>query len=459
MAVYDDEIDLRPYILTLINRWRLIGLLAILAAGAAFAASILQPRSYEATAKILVTRSRTALALAEQFPTVAEPVDARSRMEAMLSITEGDALALATLRSVESSLPPDERELVDFKERVEVTDNGDLILVTAKARDPALAAEIANAWARQAVDDINVAYSGEQPPAEIQGQRQASQQEYEQAQAALEDFIQHSQLPLLGKKIAETSALLSGLADERARRIEFYASLRLQLDQLIVQAEGLKTQLQSGSRSAAGGLGDALAVLMARASALDLSSAGQPVSAIPGLTLNLQFAEIDGLQDTAANHTADLESLIELAQAERSRAEASLQALKEEVEQEQGYDQIALIAARLQDLATQQENELARQRELSSQRDLAWQAYQAISQKEVEIKNAAQTTNRVTLASLAILPERPAPRGTVRNTLVAGVLGLVLGLAWVIGAHWWREFKETGDKGISEQATRGSGNR
>ena len=84
MSFYDDEIDLKPYIIAVRQKWRLIALITLLTASAALVFSLLQTSTYEASATILLTRTRTALELANQFPTISEPIDSRSRMDAML---------------------------------------------------------------------------------------------------------------------------------------------------------------------------------------------------------------------------------------------------------------------------------------------------------------------------------------------------------------------------------------
>ncbi|MCJ7696189.1 MAG: Wzz/FepE/Etk N-terminal domain-containing protein, partial [Anaerolineaceae bacterium] len=86
MSFYDDEIDLRPYINAIRKKWWLIALITILVAAGAFAYSMLQSRNYETGATILLTRTRASLSLANQFPTINEPIDSRSRMDAMLEI-------------------------------------------------------------------------------------------------------------------------------------------------------------------------------------------------------------------------------------------------------------------------------------------------------------------------------------------------------------------------------------
>lgn len=475
MTVYDDEIDLRPYILALIHHWWQIALLSILAAGIAFGVSYAQPRNFEATTTILLTRTRTTLSLAQQFPTVSEPTDANSSMNAMLSIAKSDSIASDTLQALGDSIPTEDRDLERFKKQIKVSNNGDLIQIMASADSPELSTKIANEWAQQTVTAINLAFSGEQPLSAIQAKLQTSQQEYETAQSNLEDFIKNNQIDILNKQIAEAKSLFSQQADERSRQILYYTNRKQAMDDLIVKANALKSELQTGGRSSAGNLGDALAVLMARVNALGIPagqtnnsntnsdiSTGQnnpttgsgalsgstnanPNTQGTGMSLNLQISDLNALQDSAQNYSADLDTIINIATDEKTKSQEALDTLAQEVYQKQGYDGFNEIATQIRDLETELESEQARQKELTSQRDIAWQAYQTIAQKQVEILNAPQSSNQVTLASLAVTPQKPASRGTVRNTLIAGVLGLMFGALWIITDQWWRSINLTSD--------------
>jgi capsular polysaccharide biosynthesis protein len=80
-----------------------------------------------------------------------------------LALAQSDANAADTLKSLQEKYSPLDMTVDEIKNRVKVKSQGDLLLVTAIAGDPELAAEIANTWAREAVDAINLAYSGEQP--------------------------------------------------------------------------------------------------------------------------------------------------------------------------------------------------------------------------------------------------------------------------------------------------------
>jgi polysaccharide biosynthesis transport protein len=430
MSTFDEEIDLRPYLQSLIQRWWLILLIAAFAAIAALAISLLLPRKYEAAAMLLLTRSRTTLSLAEQFPTVNEPADTASRMSAILAIVQSDSIAQTIFQGVKTRLPKNIKTLQDFKELMSVSSQGDALLFSATSESPTLAAEIANAWANQAALAVNQAYRGEQPLADIQNQSVEAQKQYQEAQANLEAFLQNSQVDVLSKKVQESQAVFDKLAGNRAWQISYYDDRSNGMEALIAQAEALKSQLQRGNRSGAGDFGDALAVLDARASSLGINQSK--------MTMDLQMTDLSALKESSVNYVADLDAVIEQAKEEKGKAEATLNSLVRDVTQGQSPELFNEVAANLRDLKTQLEKENARQFQLTNERDIAWKAYQALLQKETEIESAPQVSNAVTLASAAVQPDKPTSRGTVRNVLVACVLGLIIGVFIVLAIKWWQ---------------------
>ena len=443
MTVYDDEIDLRPYINSIIQRWWLIFILGIVFAVLALGLSLMQTRKYESAATILLTRSRPTLSLADQFPTVNEPVDSSLRMNALLSLAQSDALTMETLNSLGDKLPAEDREIEALKSHVQISSQGDAIVVTATAKDPILAADIANTWANQVVSAINLAYSGAQLPPEIQTQLASAQIEYQGAQTALETSMQDNQKAFLQARVDEAQNLLDKLTLDRTNQVAYYTQRKGTMDQVENQAAALKQLLQNGSGSAAAGVGDAIAVLKARASVF---GANQPNSSPPSagseMIINLQLPEAATTGGTPDAYIKDLDNLIQLAKNEMANADENLKNLGQEVIQGQGYDLISQTAAQVQNLQTQLERVQARERELTSQRDLTWKAYQALAQKQTEIKTTVPTSAQVTLAVQAIPPQKPTSRGTIRNVLIAGVLGLIVGVMWVFGAQWWQSSKQ-----------------
>jgi uncharacterized protein involved in exopolysaccharide biosynthesis len=452
MTVYEDEIDLRPYILALIHNWWRIALVAMILAVVALGFSLLQTREYVATASILLTRSQAYLRLAQQFPTIPENIyDPTSRMNALLSIAQSDAIAVGTLQSIGDSLPEEEREIEAIKSRIKILNDGDSIIIRASAETPELAAQIANSWARQVEQAINRAYSGDQPLAEIQNRLTIANQDYEESQRALETFMRDSQITLLQKKIDEANNLLSEAVNDRAWQISYYYNRKQSMQDLKVKAEALQQQLGNGNRSSAGSMGDAIALLnlhsnafgmgeTSNARALWLGETSDKVIAdnTPRMTYDLQLAELSSLNDTPSSYEEDLDFIIQQADAEISKAEQNLKSLNQNLLQGEGSEVIEATAAQIQELQTQLENEHARERELTNDRDLARDAYQALLQKAAEIENSSQTSSQVTLASAAVPPQKPASRGTLRNTLVAGLLGGLVGVFWVFGSIWWK---------------------
>jgi capsular polysaccharide biosynthesis protein len=441
MSVFEEEIDLRQYITAILQHWRLIILLGTITAIVAFLITFTQSDEFTATSTVLLTRSRTTLSLAEQFPTVAEPVDTRSRIDAILAIATSDAIAQNTLAKVEGDLEEDERELDNFKEMVSLRNEGDAIQITATAKDPDLAAQIANGWARESTLAINTAFSGEQPLTEIQSQLAIAQEEFDAAQSELEGFIQTNQKELLEQRIEEAQSLLDNLSNDRAIQIEYFTNRKQSMVAIINQAEGLRSQLEAGNNSAAGDIGDALSVLLARTNSLGifqiLSNDEDQVIEV-GHRLEIQVTDLNLIRDTTSNYSEDLNLIIQQAKIEKQKAETSLETIALEIINNEGYQLIEDTAAQIRVLETEKEREEARERDLLGVRDLAWEAYQALTQKEAEIKNTAQTVERVTIASLAVPPSKPTSQGTILKTLIAGAMGVAIGLIWVVGSNWWQ---------------------
>jgi uncharacterized protein involved in exopolysaccharide biosynthesis len=445
MTITEDENDLRPYILAVFKYWWIIVLLAGIFGFAALTYSLLKAREYQATTTVLLTRSRATLELAEQFPTINEPIDARARMDSLVSIALSDVIASETYNNLNDAITVQYEDYVELREDVEVKSQGDLLLFKATTPDPQSAVEIASEWAQQTVAAINFAYSGEQPLAVIQEQLDSANQEYLVAQSKLEAFIENNKINLLESRIDEAKTLYTSLAKDRTQQLTYFYDRKLAMEDLIVQAEALNKQLQSGNRSQVGNLGDALAVLKARSTALGINDNSSETPVDSSLAIDLQIADLNAILDTPSEYVADLNDLIALANEEQAKAESTWKALADDVSLSDGYDEIERIAEQVRSLEAQLELETARQTELTSQRDLSWQAYQVIAQKEAELRNAPQEGNLVTIAGLAVRPQRPVPRGTAQLTIIAAIFGGFVGFAIILGLTWWRKFNQASE--------------
>ena len=463
MTVYDDEIDLKPYINAIRKKWWLIAIVTILTGSAALVYGLLQVRNYEANANILLTRTRTSLELANQFPTINEPIDSRSRMEAMLVIAGSDALLVHVMEDIHELYPDNGILREELDSAVDITSSGDTIKITATNPDPAYAAAIANAWAENAVSSINYAYSGEQLPAEIQLNLAPAKVEYEAAQQVLEDFLVENQVDILQKQIVETSALLDELVQDRTWKIAYNVQRKRNMEQIIDRANALKQQLATGNTTLAAGLGEALAVLRLGSDAFAevqiVSGTGSTIrldsdqlgaiqetrilgSRQPDTIFDVQISELIESVEAGESYQRDLDRIIDSAESEKLVAEAALLQLAQQSLEIDNDELLVTTSERLRNLQSQLENERAHLNELTSTRDLTWDAFQALAQKETEVRNNLQTSSSVTLASPAVPPVEPTSRGVLRNTLIGAAIGFFLSLIWVLGAVWLTSLEE-----------------
>ena len=463
MTVYDDEIDLKPYINAIRKKWWLIAFITLLAASAALVYGLLQVRNYEANANLLLTRTRSSLELANQFPTINEPIDSRSRMDAMLAIAGSDALLVDVMDDIQELYPDNGLLREELDSAVDITSSGDTINISASNPDPIYAAAIANAWAENAVASINYAYSGEQLPAEIQLSLEPAKVEYDAAQQDLEDFLIENQVDILEKQIIETSALLDELVQDRTWKIAYNVQRKRDMEQIIDRANALKQQLSTRNTTTAAGLGEALAVLRLGADAfaevqiesgavstnrLDSEQLGAIQETLimgsrqPDTIFDVQISELIESVEAGESYQRDLDRIIDSAETEKLVAEAALLQLAEQSLEIDNDELLMTTSERLRNLQSQLENERAQLNELTSTRDLSWDAYQALAQKETEVRNNLQTSSSVTLASPAVPPVVPTSRGVLRNTLIGAAVGFFLSLIWVLGSVWLSSLEE-----------------
>jgi uncharacterized protein involved in exopolysaccharide biosynthesis len=101
---------------------------------------------------------------------------------------------------------------------------------------------------------------------------------------------------------------------------------------------------------------------------------------------------------------------------------------------------ITAINAEVLSMRGDLEEESTRQKELAQQRDLAWSTYTTLSNKEAELKIAAQTEDsQVRLAALASPPVRPVGTSKLKNTAIAAALGLFLGVVAAFAIEYFKQ--------------------
>jgi uncharacterized protein involved in exopolysaccharide biosynthesis len=359
--IYEDTIDLRPYIEAIFAWWWLIALCAILAGGAAFAFSKLQRPMYEATARVVSLRSQAEVSLELDLETGGEggfdwteAVQALSerqlaqRLNSMAGMVKNGSIAQEVSDALAGTLTEEERdpsELVSYVEgRVLELESGeftgsDTILIVVEYDDAEKAAAIANAWARSYEMYINQIYgeAAVAPFTDISAQVEEAQTEYEIAEDALLTFLEEQyDVAELQRQIEEEAAIITALRlgrqtaisslvdedvktkqvlitayfEEDANDLLSALSRKQKLDNLLTQARLMRAQLDEGQDLSAASTGLSLLALK--------SQVFSAVEGLPFETLDLQVESIANLnsQQGADAQIADLDALIDAMEAE-----------------------------------------------------------------------------------------------------------------------------------------------
>lgn len=393
----EDEIDLRVYIDVLLKWWWLIALGAILVGAGAFGFTSLQPRVYEATAGVVSLRSRVEISLGSGFESVSENdfsltgqaanvvLDRNQRrLNTLVGMVRSGAIAQQVadeLRETLSEEDADPARLIEYVEGRLLGDDSDTIQIVVTHKDPIIAAQIANAWARTYEAHINAIYgeASYSPFADVSGQVVTAKSEYDQAQAAWVAFLNtEDRIAELQRQVAEDEAVIEKLRlgrqdsvaavtqaqvdvqkrllttsvvaevdanlrvfekqrDELVRIFERdYSRLRRFTD-LLLDANLMRAQLLSGESVS----NDALVWLSFKAKVFNT------VDSLPFDTLDITTPSLETLLSATdpITQVADLDALIVAMEGEVQRLETSLQAQREALAARESYQFLNALSA------------------------------------------------------------------------------------------------------------------
>ncbi len=441
--MYEEEIDLRVYLDVLLRRRRLILVVGIVAAVAAFVVSSLMPPTYEAQSALSVAPRRSNITLTEDFVLSEEEqsqLDAKRHESSLTRIAQSLELA-ETVAEAQPELLEEEMPLNALLNSLEVTTEGDLLVLTASANDPQRAAALANAWLEATLEKINAVYSFDPATVtEIEGQKELSWEEYQKAQNALETFLAESQTSELESRIQVIQsslleyeeALAQGaaapyteqIAAQRERLADLYA-LDNAIEQQLMDARSLREHLASGEQTE-GSWGMELAFINLQASAYGGSLPGLVQWDLTGVAPAVTAPEVDRLIASLGAKQAEIrEQITKLAQQVGSVEPIEMPETSGRTVEEQTQaltEELAVLQAQL-------EAQQAQQTQLTTSRDVAWTTYKSLTNKLLELQvEGTVSTSEARVAFEALPPtERSAPRRLL-NTALAGVIGLMLGI-------------------------------
>jgi succinoglycan biosynthesis transport protein ExoP len=407
----EDEIDLRVYINVLIRYWRLIVGLTVVAAVVAFAVTSLLPRSYEATAMVVVTRPLYQFQFTSEIQNLENANNPSQQLltgKAALDLATSDAILQQVLDAVGNDLPANERTLTAFREMAKAKIGGDpsIVNLIVTNRDPQRVAKIANTWADLYVRQINDLYgqAGEQLKF-FESQLTQAKSDLDQADQALVDFQKRNDASILQAQLNAKQGALSN-----------YLGLGESLKLLLQNVRSLQDQLSRQPASDQSTLGDDLSTLALQVNALNAQS---------GIPIQLQLPSTGALSNrTVGQQVAYLADLAQTIEAKQAEVKKQADALPAEIKTLQGQIQEANTEGT----------------RLNRQRDLAQSVYTTLAQKVGETRIAAQdTSGRVRLASAAAVPDEPVSAHRIVSTLIAAALGLFVGAMAALGIEYFKQ--------------------
>jgi len=102
---------------------------------------------------------------------------------------------------------------------------------------------------------------------------------------------------------------------------------------------------------------------------------------------------------------------------------------------------ILYLEKRIDDLGAKLAQETDRHDELMRARDLAWETYQTLANKEAELSVAAEIPSSViNIASPALIPETDTA-STIKNAALASTMGFIIGTFTAFAIEFWWGYK------------------
>ena len=403
---FDDEIDLRTILLTLWKgKWWIIGATLLLAVAAYAFSKFALPKQYEATALVMITRPAISTNLDLAIQTTPQLPDVKSLAD--LAMVDDLLLAVSQAPAV-ADLSSGDVSVADLKKQLEASLVGtNQLRLVATDTDPLRAAALANTWAEQLTLRLNALFGTDPASAsEIKAQASQARLDWDSAEGSLLEYLPQSQANALEVRLQQARDSLKTILNAIDT-----------LDQLISDAQIMQTRLESQGASQPLTFQDALSLI---------SLQQQAIGQLQGLQFVISAEAATGMLGTdytVADARTDLGTLVTAIQAQRqeyaTRAETT--------------------TATVTTLATDLENATYQLTQLTVQRDLSLQAYQALSSQAVEVQiTLSQNDQTAKIAGLALPPEEPSGPRSAINGAIAGALGFLISTALVFLLNWWK---------------------
>lgn len=401
----EDEIDLRDYVRVLSRSWMWIVGLAVVAALVAFAVSSFLPKTYEATALVVITNPRYEMQFDPRFGTE----ERKPATKAFPALAHSDSVLQAVVDAYTDSAGPGGRtlSLPTLSGMATAASGIDPSLVTLKVRSPSAeeAAALANLWADTLVRKGN----------QIYGQGNGDVTFFEDQLARAGEALTGAETTLIEFEARNQENIVNAQLESAKKAQEDSLEDQRDIGTIVQDIQGLRQQLSQAGSSASAPLAESLTALFLQIRAFN-AEAETP--------LQLQVDSATLSSGSRADQIRFLDDLSVVLKDRSTLIDAELAGLE---------PQILALQRRLQENSAEQDH-------LVRARDLCRETYTTLARKLEEARIAAEEGN----GTLQVGSHSAVPQGSVAprklfNTAVGGVLGLMAGVFGAFAIQFWRQ--------------------
>ena len=405
----EEEIDLRPYIEAIVKHWYWIIGATILAGLLTIGLLSVVPPQYEATALVAVTIPQelrlSSLTSDNLAPSLVTQNESLSYMRALPELTKSDQLLQELLQTMEPQLESIST-IEDLKDLLEADAASDPALIRLKAthKDPEIAAQIANQWAKLFVPRAN----------SIFGLTSSEQVFFWESQLTdNRTNLENIEQEIIAFEANNRVTLLQNSLNFSTRRQSDLLAKRNLLQTLSQDVQLLKTQIEA--------LPDDATITFAQ----QLTALNLQLRTFGAQNNTLQLQVEDDTDLTFVNKSDQLDFLNEL--------KIIISTRLEQLELELGE-----LEPEILDLQLQLQEARTEQNRLNRKYTEAEEAYIALSRKvETERLTAADEASGVRLASISSVPQEPSGSNLLIPLVVMMFVSL-LSVLVIIGITWFK---------------------
>jgi len=431
----EQEIDLRPYFRAIVQAWKPILSLVLIAGLGAAIFSYFTPRAFMASAQLLVLPTASQVSLDPRF-TTRETTVTNSGMQRQALIDLASSPVMEARAAQELGLTGSRPGALLSK--VEVSATSDLLTFTVSDDDALAATRLAEVWARSYEALVNELYTGvDAQVQQITAETGDALGRYDEAQRGLEAFLSQGETVSVDQEVQRLEGLLAGSREAQQLLYANHLTRTQELNLLIDDARTVRAQIGTGSPFA-----DNLADLALRSRAAGGAQ----------LPLNLRFESAGAFTQDRVVTAADLDQLISVLERERDRFVSQAAELSSAIAAGEsssvGLEQ-ATRARYEQELATASsrlEGLKARENLLTARRDLALESLKVLQAKSAELALAkAVPTVNVRFIGSSAIPSSSAAASIVVAVVLASALAFGLSVLVVIAMELIRRIRPGSD--------------